>query len=175
MSYRGNTVIWSNRWFFDKTALPSDSDKDGITTQIFNQEQIQYSSAVTFIDGIWRAVGSEVPVHTSPLSGTGTMATTGRSQCPGDCAALLRFSTTQRTSKNHPIYLFKYFHDVFYDTGSSVDSVAALQLGRIAALGNLMVAGITQGSIVYKAAGPRGAVAQGALAEPLITHRDFPR
>lgn len=175
MPYRGNTVVWSNRWFFDKTALPSDSDKDAIVTTIFNQEQIQYSPRVTFLDGIWRAVGSEVPVHTSPLSGSGSMVVTSMSPCPGDCAAVLRFSTTQRTSKNHPIYLFKYFHDVYYVTGANVDTMDNVQEGRILALGNMFVSGITQGGITYKGAGPRGAVAQGASVSPLISHRDFPR
>jgi hypothetical protein len=175
MPYRGNTIHWSNRWFFNQTVLPSNSDKDAIVATMKAQEAIQYSSRVTFLSAIWRAVGSEVPVYTETLSGTGSMATTGRSSCPGDCVAMLRFSTTQRTSKNHPIYLFKYFHDVYYDTGGDVDTVAALQQGRVLAYGNMMVTGVTQAGVTYKACGPHGAVAQGALAETLITHRDFPR
>jgi hypothetical protein len=175
MPYRGGTKQWSNRWFFNQTALPSNSDKDAIADAIVAQENIQYSSRVSFVEDIWYAAGSDVPVYTHARTDVGTMATTGRSACPGDCAALLRFSTTQRTSKNHPIYLFKYFHDVYYDSSGSPDSVAALQVGRIAALGSMMVAGIVQAGVTYKAAGPHGAVAQGSLAEPLITHRDFPR
>jgi hypothetical protein len=175
MPYRGNTVIWSNRWFFDKTTLPSTADRDAIAQTIWNQELVQYTTKVTIVDAIWYAAGSDVPVSTSHPTGACTLATAGHVETPGDCASLLRFSTTQRTSKNHPIYLFKYFHDVRYDTGGNADTVSPVQSGRNLTLGNLLVAGITQGAVTYKVAGPQGAVGQGVVAEPLITHRDFPR
>jgi hypothetical protein len=175
MSYRGSTKEWSNRWFFNQTTLPSDSDKNAIAATIFAQEQIQYTSAVTFVRHVWRAAGSDVPVFSNTLSGSGTLSLTSKARCPGDCASLLRFSTSQRTSKNHPIYLFKYFHDPIYLTSGSPDTLDTTQSGRILALGNMFVSGIVQGGVTYKVAGPHGAVGLGAFVEPLITHRDFPR
>lgn len=175
MTYRGNTVTWSNRWFFNQTALPSTGDRDAIAQTMWNQELLQYTTKVTIVDAIWYAAGSDVPVSTSHPTGACTLSASGRIETPGDCASIIRFTTTQRTSKNHPIYLFKYFHDARYASGGSSDTQDTTQNGRNLAYGQMMVTGITQSSIVYKAAGPQGAVAQGVSALPLITHRDFPR
>lgn len=175
MAYRGNTVVWSNRWFFNQTSLPSTGDRTAIAQAIWDQEKIQYTTKVTIVDAIWYAAGSDVPVSTSAITGACTLSASGRIETPGDCAAVIRFSTTQRTSKNHPIYLFKYFHDVRYSSGGLADTVDTTQAGRFLALGQLLVTGISQGGTTYKVAGPQGAVGQGVDALPLITHRDFPR
>lgn len=132
-------------------------------------------SRVAYTSAVWRAPGSEVPVDSETLSTTGTMSYSGTAQTPGDCATLIRFSTDQRTSKNHPIYLFKYYHDAVYASGGDPDTVVTIQHTRSATLGSTLVTGITQSAVVYKLAGPYGAVAQGSVAEPLITHRDFRR
>jgi len=175
ISYRGTTRQWSNRYYFNQTSLPSTTDQDTISAAIVATEKLQMGSRVGFVEAVWYAAGSDVPVRTTTLSGTGSMPYSGTAQTPGDCATLIRFSTTQRTSKNHPIYLFKYYHDAVYATGGDPDTVVTIQHSRNGDTGAILVTGITAGSTVYKLAGPHGAVAQGYVAEPLITHRDFPR
>lgn len=173
--YRGNTTLWSNRYFWNQTALPTTGDQDAIVAALKVDEELVFTSRVNYVEAIWYAAGSDVPVRTVSMSGGGTMSASGTAATPGDCATLIRFSTTQRTSKNHPIYLYKYYHDARYGSGGDPDTVVTVQEGNLQQLGNLLVNGITVGATTYKLAGPHGAVAQGAVAKTLITHRDFPR
>jgi hypothetical protein len=97
---------------------------------------------------------------------------------PGDCAALVRYTTTQRTSKNHPIYLFNYYHGVYRADAASASQYDDLQTGQGTAMttyAGSWVTGFSDGTNAYKKAGPRGAVAQSGAAESKITHRDFLR
>lgn len=173
--YRGDTREWSNRYFWNQTALPSQSDRDAIVAALLVKEKPLCASRVHWLRAIWYAAGSDVPVYEQTLTGSGTMSEAGTDETPGDCATLIRFSTTQRTSKNHPIYLFKYYHDAHIANGGDPDSVVTVQHQNLDAMGQLLVDGISQGGTTYKLAGPYGAVAQGYVASTKITHRDFPR
>lgn len=175
MPYRGKTVQWSNRYYFNQTSLPSSGDQDAIVAAIKTDEQLCFTSRVSYVEAVWYAAGSDVPVRTTTMTGGGTMSASGTAATPGDAATLIRFSTTQRTSKNHPIYLFKYFHDARYASGGDPDTVVTVQHQNMDQLATLLVNGISQGGVTYKIAGPHGAVGQGFLSESLITHRDFPR
>jgi hypothetical protein len=121
------------------------------------------------------AAGSEVPVFTKTYTTNGTSVWTGGTQCPGDVAALVRYATAVRTSKNHPIYLFNYYHGA-YNAAGAPDTLIAAQAGQLQAYANTWIgAGFSDGTTSYNRAGPNGATATGALVEPMVTHRDLPR
>lgn len=175
MPYRGGTQVWSNRYFWNQTSLPSTADQDSLSATLVTNEKLIVTSRVTYSEVVWYAAGSDVPVRTTSLSGTGTMSESGTDKTPGDAAVVIRWSTTQRTSKNHPIYLFKYYHDARIADNGDPDVVVTVQHLNMNNLGGMLVDGITVGGTTYKLAGPHGAVAQGYLSLLKVTHRDFPR
>lgn len=121
------------------------------------------------------AAGSEVPVFTKTYSTIGTANFSGL-RCPGDCAVLVRYATTARTPKNHPIYLFNYYHGAAYVSSAAIDQVNATQVTAMAGYaGQWVGSGFSDGATTYNRAGPNGATAVGQLVEPFITHRDLPR
>ncbi len=170
---RGGTVNWSNRWFFTGSNFTG-----GQFTALVALLQAEYTLVVpttsTIIEYTRYDSGSDVPVTTNSVSVAGTLAATGRQYLPSDCAVLMRFSTSQRTSKNHPIYLFKYFHAVMEDTSGNGESVATLQKSRYDAFANDAVSGFNDGTSTRHITGPYGAVAIGQTVSAYVHHRDFP-
>lgn len=173
MPRKGGTVQWSNRYFFTGGNL-THAQFLALNTLLQNEEQLLFSSAITIVEMIRYDIGSDVPVETASASVAGNLSMTGKSPCPSDAAACVRFSTDQRTSKNHPIYLFKYMHGVVYTTGGSEDSVNSTQLTRYQNYAADCVAGFNDGTSTRHITGPYGAVALGSFVHPYITHRDFP-
>jgi hypothetical protein len=105
----------------------------------------------------------------------GLAATTGGSPIAGDSAALIRYSTAARSSKNHPVYLFNYYHAAYSITNQPDNILATLQAAMATYAGTWIGAGFSDGATSYNRAGPNGASATGVLVESLITHRDLPR
>lgn len=176
-TYLGTVRTFSNRYHFTGGTPADDAHWHTLFDNIVTAEKAVYDSAVTITECIGYAAGSEVPVSTKTYSTAGTMAAT-TNRCPGDVVALVRYSTTQRTSKNHPIYLFNYYHSVFAagNTAATIDNLYSVQSTALSTYAGIWIgAGFSDGSTSYTRAGPNGAVAQGVLVEPHLTHRDFPR
>ena len=173
-TYRGVTHVWSNRYYLNQTSIDTQTHFNTLSDAIVNAEKAIYASGMTITQTAYYAPGSGVAVWTRTYSTTGTCVPTSQ-KAPGDCAALVRFTTSQRTSKNHPLYLFNYYHGVYNQAGASSDLVDTVQLAALNTYGAAWVTGFSDGVTTYKKAGPRGAVATGALAETFVTHRDFPR
>lgn len=172
-TYRGVTRTWSNRYYLNNTP-PDNSHWTTLSDNVVTAEKAVFASNNTIIATAGYAAGSDVPVFTKTYSTAGTLTPTGGNYCPGDCAALVRFATAARTSKNHPVYLFNYFHGV-YNTSAAEDTLLAAQSTALGTYANSWVSGFSDGATTYKKAGPRGAVATGYTVETFITHRDFPR
>jgi len=175
-TYRDVARQWSNRYHFNGGTPADNAHWTTLSDAIVTAEKAAHYSINTIVETIGYAAGSEVPVFSKTYSTAGTLAAGTDQFCPGDCAALVRYSTTARTSKNHPVYLFNYYHGVKWDTTEGV--VDELSPGEKTALGTYATAWITgfsDGAITAVRAGPNGATATGSLVEDFITHRDFPR
>ena len=174
-TYRGTARRWSNRYHFNGGTPADTAHWTTLSDAIVTAEKAIYDSGQTIVQTIGYAAGSEVPVFSKTYSTAGTGIFGAGARAPGDAAALIRYATTARTSKNHPLYLFNYYHGVVAAGYPNQDNVAATLQTAYGTYGNAWVAGFSDGVTTYKKAGPNGAVAQGAFVEPQVTHRDFPR
>jgi hypothetical protein len=178
MPYRGDTRTTSNRYFFNGPSTFTSGQFTTMADWLVDEEKvlISTSSSAQITEAIHYDAGSDVPVATRTYTQAGTASSPGGTTAPGDCANLVRFSTTQRTSKNHPIYLFKYWKPARCAVSENgADAVPSAFVTLLQTYGNDLVAGHSDGTQTRKLCGPYGAVAQGAFVETEITHRDFPR
>lgn len=170
----GGTVTWSNRYHFAGGEPADLSHWETLAAAITDQEQICFGSNVEITAAICYEAGSDMPLHSISYTKTGSMSLSGGIKAPSDCVLVVRYSTDQRTSKNHPIYLFNYYHGAVIDSTAQGDTPLALQRTRLGEFGDGWVAGYSDGTHTYTRAGPNGAVAQSDLVETYISHRDFP-
>ena len=173
-TYKGATRKWSNRHHFAGGTPADDSHWQTLFTNIRNAEKLVFSGYSTIIEMFGYAAGSDLPVAswTGSVAGTGVFAN-GLAAPPTD-AALIRWSTTQRTSKNHPIYLFAYMHGAMMDsTAAEPDLLNPAQKTALETYASAWLTGFSDGTNTYQRAGPHGAVAQARIVEQYITHRDF--
>lgn len=177
LTYKGQSIQWSNRYHFNG-GTPADATHwhtlfDAITTA----EKAATSIDIQIVEAVGYAAGSDVPVASKSYALTGTFSQGGNDRLvPGDCAAVLRWSTTARSTKNHPIYLFNYYHHVFYNnTDGAPDKLASDNNSAIDTYAAAWITGFSDGSITAVRAGPNGATATGHQVLTYISHRDFPR
>jgi hypothetical protein len=145
---------------------------DNVTTA----EKAVLTPGVTIVEAIGYAAGSEVPVASKTYAIAGTSGLSGGSALsPGEVVALVRYATASRSTKNHPIYLFNYYHGVA--TGTSVPNTDTLDEtieGNLDVYAAAWISGFSDGTITAVRAGPQGEAATGFLTEEFVTHRDFP-
>jgi hypothetical protein len=136
---------------------------------------------VSYVEASWSDASTAtstnprgITTYSKPLSvSAGVDPSTGH-KTPGDCAAVLRFSTDARTAvTNKPIYLFKYFHGVYCST-SDEDTILDVMQTAYNEFGDDCLAGWSDGTNTRVLCSPRGAVAQARTLVPYIRHRDFP-
>lgn len=173
-TYRGSPRVWSNRYYF-KTGTPADSAHwTTLSDAIVTAEKACFASNVTIVGTVGYAAGSEVPVFSKTYSTAGTWASGTAESLSGDSAILLRWSTAARTSKNHPVYLFNYYHGVFKVDAASGDTPAGGQSGNIGTYATSWISGFSDGTNTYVRCGPNGAAAIGSHVDAYVRHRDFP-
>lgn len=173
-TYRGVTRSFSNRYHFNGGTPADTTHWNTLFDAVTAAEKLTLPATVTITSAVGYAAGSEVPVATKSYSLAGTRTNTGVT-VPGDVAALVRYSTTARTSKNHPIFLFNYYHAPDCQGGANQDKLTTANVGVLDTYANSWISGFSDGTITVVRAGPNGATATGHLTEQYATHRDLPR
>jgi hypothetical protein len=173
--YRGSTRVFGNRWFFNGGVPASNTEWDTLAAAVLSHEQDCYGTDVTFVDAVCYDSGSDVPVYTHTYSASGSYSPGSEVRMPGDCAGIVRMSTDARSTKNHPIYLYKFCRAVYREVGATFDTWSTFQSAHWKSLIDNWIAGLSDGAHTLTLADAKGLGAVSSLIEPLITHRDFPR
>lgn len=174
---KGTVQRFSNRYHFNGGTPSDGAHWKTFMDLIPPEEKLIYPSTVTIVEIIGYAAGSDVPVHTESYSVAGTLSIPVNCvQGPADSCGLVRYATTARTSKNHPVYLFNYYHGVLLDTAIT-DGQDIIPSGQVSAYGEYAddwIAGFSDGVNTYVRAGPNGATGVGHFEDGYVRHRDFP-
>lgn len=174
-SYKGGTKVFSNRYHFNGGTPADDTHWHTLMDAVVLKEKAIYTSTVTITECIGYAAGSEIPVSSKTYSTAGVGTWGSAPQAQGDTVLLGRYSTTARSSKNHPVYLFNYFHGMYTNGAGTPDTPNATQKTEVDNYLGFWIAGFSDGSITAVRAGPNGATATGHFVETYLSHRDFPR
>lgn len=174
--FKGGTRAYSNRYHFNGGAPSGSTSWNSLFDAIVTAEKACYVSSTTITGATGYLAGSDVPVASKTYSTGGTLTqTAGSVWAPGEVCALLRYSTNARSTKNHPIYLFNYFHNITVENGpTNCDLLDPNTRSALGTYGALWISGITAGGVTAVRASPNGAPATAAFVEEYVTHRDFP-
>jgi hypothetical protein len=174
--FKGGSRLWSNRYHF-LGGTPADATHwHTLMDNVVTAEKAALGQDNTIVEALGYAAGSDVPVATKVYSTAGTHTSTGGNSCPGECAQLLRFATAARSTKNHPIYCFNYFHGFYVPvtTSGNADVPLASMVTSLATYGTAWISGFSDGTITATRCSPAGHAATGVVSEEYVTHRDFP-
>jgi hypothetical protein len=177
LTFRGSLTTWSNRYHFNGGTPSGTTPWTTLADAIVTAEKAALAGAVpiTITGAVGYEAGSEVPVFSKTYATAATGSFAGGVVTPGDTAALVRYSTASRTSKNHPLYLFNYYHGALQASAAAPDTLVGSQKTALTTYAGSWVTGFSDGSHTLVRAGPNGQAATGVLVATYLTHRDFPR
>jgi len=179
-TYRGVLHNFSNRYHFDG-GNPSDNThwttlSDAVVTAESNAFGAPSGGGVTIVETFGYNSGSEVPVFSKTYSTIGQLSLGTAAQVAGDVALIVRYSTADRSTKNHPIYCFNYYHGVWCTAGvGNGDTPYATQRTAFQTYAAAWITGFSDGTSTHKRSRPNGHTVTGSLVPNLLTHRDLPR
>jgi hypothetical protein len=171
--WKGGTQSWSNRYHFDGTTPADSTHWQTLADAITTAEKAIYAPWIHITDAVGYGPGSDVPVFShsyTPIAGTGSFS--GDVQA-AEVVALCRFTTAKRSSKNHPVYLFNYWHGVYANSATENDLLLASQKTAMETYAAAWITGFSDGSSSHHRAGPDGTLATARVLETYLTHRDF--
>lgn len=172
--YRGTTRTTSNRYHFNGGTPADTAHWNTLFDNVVNAFKLTQTAAVTIVQADGYAAGSDIPVATKNYSTVGTLAPAAAVPAPGDAAALIRWSTTARTSKNHPVYLFSYIHHATMNNSGDPDLIHATYKTALETYATAWISGFSDGVNTYVRAGPNGATGVSRFVDQYVHHRDFP-
>lgn len=172
--YRGGTKQWSQLWHFTGPDWASSGQFNTLVDALVAQIQGLIPSDSSIEEAIGYNSGSSVPVYTYTHTWTGTSTATSSNRGALEDCALVKFTTTQRSSKNHPIYLFKWFRPAYNAGSGAWETLLSGLKSNIASNMNTILAGLSDGTNTRQYCGPFGAVAQTRVVEDYVHTREFP-
>ena len=175
-AFKGGTRQWSNRYCLTGGAPSDDTHWHTLMDAVTTAEKAITSPNTTIVEALGYLAGSDVSVSTKTYSLAGTLSpASGFEHQALQTAAIVRWSTAARSTKNHPIYIFKYYHDVFmHILNSSYDGLDANQKSAMQTYAAAWITGFSDGTTTHKLTSPSGHDATGSIVEEYLTHRDFP-
>jgi len=173
-SWRGSTKGWTQLWHFTGGAWQDQTHFNTMSDNVWGQISGVIPARNTLVETIGYNPGSFLPVYTKAYGASGTYTDTTNPQAPGEACMLWRFTTTQRSTKNHPIYLYKWFHGMQTDGATSPDTLrSAIYTSSASQIAHLCT-GQSDGTLTRPYCGPFGAVAQSGTCNPKLHIREFP-
>lgn len=172
--WRGGTRQWSQLYHFTQGAWQDQGHFNALSDALWNVVKSGVPARNTLVETIAYNPGSFLPVYTSSYGAAGTYTDTANPQAPGEACMLWKMTTDQRTTKNHPIYLFKWWHGMQTDGATSPDTLRAGIQTTNAGHATTLMAGLSDGTLTRKYCGPFGAVAQSASVNTQLHIREFP-
>jgi len=176
-TYRGDTAKkFSNRYYFDGASPGDSSAWHTLMDAIVLAEKAIHTSSVAIVQALGYAPGSEVAVAQQDYATNGTLNVGTGVPVPGDCAVVLRMATTKKSSKNHTVFVFSYYHRAHFNAASDPpDTLLPAQRTAVTNYAISWLNGITVAGRPYKRCTPDGHLVTGQVVDQFIGHRDFPR
>jgi hypothetical protein len=171
--WRATTKLWTNRYHFTAGVPASNAAWLAFFDAIVLAEKAALFPNATITKAEGYAAGSNLPAASKTYTTVGTLTNAGLLQ-ERQVAALVRYATDAVTSRNHPVYLFNYYHGASADSAHT-DQVTPTEITALTNYAAAWISGFSDGTTTHKRAGPNGAVALTGACELYLTHRDFPR
>lgn len=174
MNWKGSPRLWTTRYYMSG-GTPADAGHwTTLSDAVAAAEALALTNRSTIVRIDGTVAGSEVPVHSKVYSTAGSAAAAGGGIQAAEVAALVRYATGVRSAKNHPIYLFNYYHGVYNSSSSAYDTIDSAIKTAISTYANKWCnVGFSDGTNTYKRTGPYGHDAIAFIVQDTLTHRDF--
>lgn len=173
--YEGGTREWSCGFYFSG-ADPTTAEWEVLADNVRDAFKLCLPDTYEIIESIGYDSSSDIAAFTRTEAAGGSLPATGTMyRLPLFCAGLIRWSTSVRSSKGHPIYCFNYVHGPIAQGGADKERLDPTQVSAMATFAAHWVTGFSDGSGTRIRTTPGGAEVQGSNAQAEVTHRDFPR
>lgn len=173
LSWRGSARLWTNQYHLTNGAPTTTGQWNALFDAIVAAEKTCLFPTTTIVQADGYPASSAIPAATKTYTTVGTLTSAGYIQ-ERQVAALVRYVTAAKTKRNHPIYLFNYYHGISA-TADTTGEVYSTVLSALNAYATSWLAGFSDGVTTHARAGPNGAAAVSGACQLYLTHRDFPR
>lgn len=144
-SHKGVDKEWSNRYHFIG-GIPADLTAwTTLVTNIRDAEVPIFPADIRFVRAVCYLNDESPATHVINLTGAGTITLGTKSYASSNSALWIRWETSRRDSRGHPIYARSYYHGALQDSPGSVDVPAGAQRTAMATYGAHWLSGFSDG------------------------------